>query len=130
MAKKGVRAGKSYKDQYKSYRLQDRENKNRIKKLQKVVRSQPENMQAIKALDRALLNKKPHTAGRRGLGHVCKGLHKQLGFIKNKPNEHMKLTMHWYMGEHFDFKQNKDVKAMLNKHGDSAAYQFRILGIK
>jgi hypothetical protein len=131
MANKNQRKGNSYKNQYKAYNGQSKEHKNRIKKLQRVVRNQPNNLQAAEALNKTLKGEHTHKAGRRSGGHVCKGLYKELGFKENKPQEiHKKKALHWYMGGSFNFKQNKDTKANLAMHGDSVAYQLRQLGIK
>lgn len=128
---KGQRSGNSYKNQYKAYKAESREHKNKIKKLQRVVRNQPNNKQAVEALDNTLKGKDSHKSGRRSGGHVCKGLYKELGFKENKPQDiHKKKALHWYMGGEFNFKKNKDIIANLAMHGDSISYQLKQLGIK
>ena len=70
---KSKRSGKSYKEQYVSYKTQDRQTKNKVKQLERVCKDQPNEESTHKALKKAKSGERIHMSGRRSQGHICKG---------------------------------------------------------
>ena len=70
---KGKRTGKSFKEQYTTYKANGRQTKNKVAQLQKVCKLQPNNEEAKKALNKVINGVRPHMSGRRSNGHICKG---------------------------------------------------------
>lgn len=114
----------SSKAQFKAY--PSRFEKNKIAKLEKKVKAQPNNAPLVAKLERYLDKGVPYTRDRKSGGHTCKGLHKELGFVKNLPSELMKkskLEIHWYMGSTFS-------RGTEPNHGESMRTQLEALGFK
>ena len=84
MAKKGIRSGNSYKNQYKNYSNEDRWIKNTRKRLLKTIKNQPNNAQAVTALKALDEGKKTYNRDNDHSEHRCKGLLTAFGFKENK----------------------------------------------
>lgn len=69
MAKKS-RAGKSYKEHYSAYKINSTYNLNKMRRLTRVCKEQPNNEVAAAAL-RSAINA-PYIRNRRSRGHTCK----------------------------------------------------------
>lgn len=111
----------SDKHQYSQYKF--RFEKNKLAKLERVAKAQPNNKQVQ---DRLKDTKILYTRSRKSNGHVCKGLYNILGFEKNQPSGQMlksKLSLHWYYG--CDLTPSNTPN-----HGKSMCEQFEELGYK
>ena len=78
MAKKGIRAGNSYKVQYKAYKASNRFAKNKQRKLEKHCLAHPNDEAAEKVLDTGGFT---YSRNKRSQGHQCKP--KVLHSVKN-----------------------------------------------
>ena len=65
--KKGVRAGASYKAQYSAYKATGAWLKNKVARLENVVKQQPNNKVAIAALERAKSGKATYVRNRKAI---------------------------------------------------------------
>lgn len=120
---------KSASDKHQYAQYKSRFEKNTIAKLMKLVKAQPNNEPLKLKLEKYLDKGVPYIRNRKSNGHVCKGLHKELGFVKNQPSEGMKTTMkkvgldmHWFYGT--ELKINHKTP----NHGQSMCEQFEALG--
>lgn len=127
MAKGKTKQSASDKLQYANYKT--RFSTNKMAKLEKLAKSQPNNLPLQAALEKAISKGIPYTRNRKSAGHKCKGLYKALGFDKNQASEGIKFTMkkqglglHWLIG--CDIQYAKEVP----NHGKSMAEQFEALG--
>ena len=101
MAAKGIRAGKSYKEQYKKYLSGNVWEKNLIIKLERTVKNQPNNEQAKVALNKALAGNATYSRNKNNSSdHPCKGMNSIFGYVKNKvPQNRLKSMCQskiWY----------------------------------
>lgn len=89
MATNGIRAGKSFKQQYKDYQSQGRWLDNKIAKLERTVKNQPNNKMAATRLNQILKDGATRPKVVNG-DDECKGRSTILGYIKNKvpPKSH------------------------------------------
>ena len=93
--------------------------RNKLATMLKTLKTQPNNKQ----LD--LITGFKYTRSRKSSGHKCKGLCKELGFVKNMPNGNMlksKLPLHYFYGAEFEFNHNTP------NHGKSMGQQLQELG--
>lgn len=108
MAKNGnsKKSSPSDKAQHSAYKIRNTHEKNKIARLERVVRTQPNNVAAAAALENILKKGASYTRNRRSAGHVCKGLYKELGFKDNRPNDKMlksKLDLRKFFGIELKF---------------------------
>ena len=101
MAKKGLRNSPSYKAAYKNYTNNNTWLKNKIKKLEKTVKLQPNNMLAVKALKVAKAGDSKYTRNHKG-EHKCKGFSNLFGYVGNKPQKFMGNSYLWYTSSKYN----------------------------
>lgn len=121
-----LKQGSSAKAQYKAYAAEGRHEKNKLAKLIKLAKSQPNNKPVQSALEKALGKGVVYTRNRKSNGHKCRGLNKSLGFEKNQMSELMKkskLDLHWYCGVDLS-------KQAIPNHGQSMCVQLESMGYK
>lgn len=119
----------SDKAQFSAYSLQSRHEKNKLEKLTKLSKDQPNNLQVQIALNKLYKNGAKYTRNRISNGHKCKGLNKILGFVKNLPTELMvkgRAPVHAYYAGATVFNFNH----VEPNHGSSMGTQLAILGFK
>ena len=93
---KSQRSGKSYKDQYDKYKRSGSHFKNRLRKIIKIAKEQPNNLQVAALLLKLMeIRSTPYIRNRPHGGHICKGCQNKLGWVKNKSTPEMKK-----LGEH------------------------------
>lgn len=115
----------SDKHQYAQYK--SRFEKNKLAKLEKTAKAQPNNKPLQAKLEKALDKGIKYTRNRKSKGHVCKGLYKELGFEKNQPNGIMiksKLPLHYFYGCELNFNTPKP------NHGSSMGDQLEAFGFE
>ena len=100
MAKKGLRNSPSYKAAYKNYKNNNTWLKNKVKKLERTVKNQPNNKVAAEALKVAKAGESKYTRDHKG-EHTCKGFSKLFGYIENKPQKYMGQSYIWYTSQNF-----------------------------
>ena len=105
MAKHGLRNGNSYKNQYKNYNNNDSFTKNKIVKLKRTVKNQPNNEMAKDALKKALKTGCTYTRNNDNVSNSCKGKCSILGWIKNhvnKENAHkIRFSSIWHISPNY-----------------------------
>lgn len=113
----------SDKHQYSQYK--SKFEKNKLAKLRRLAKSQPNNKPLQARLEKALDKGIRYIRNRKSNGHTCKGMYSILGFVKNQPNGLMlksKLGIHWYSGGEYNFNH------IVPNHGKSMCEQFEALG--
>jgi hypothetical protein len=116
MAKHGMRNGNSYKNQYKNYKINNRRQANKITKLERIVRQQPDNIQAKEALNRALKAPANNYPRSKGGDHACKGLNSVFGWENNHSTKRTPLSKLWHTSTNY----SKWFGPSAPKNGDTA----------
>lgn len=117
----------SASDKHQNSAYKSRFMKNQLAKLEKLAKEQPNNKQLQVRLEKAIDKAIPYTRNRKSNGHTCKGLYKELGFVKNQPSDLMKkskLEIHWYMGNVLEYNYT------IPNHGANMRSQLEMLGFK
>ena len=121
-----LKQGASAKAQFKAYANENRHEKNKLDKMTRAAKAQPNNAPLQAALTRLYKSGATYTRNRKSGGHTCKGLYKKLGFVKNQPSDLMKkskLEINWYMGIEM-------ANASTPNHGKNMRTQLEALGFK
>ena len=103
MAKKGIRAGKSHKNQYKAYSNNNSFEYNKIAKLERTVKKQPNNLMAKEALKKAVKSGCTYSRNNKS-AHPCKGRSTAFGWEDNKaPKKSYKVVFSyiWHVSRNF-----------------------------
>ena len=109
MAKKGLRNSPSYKAAYKNYDNNGTWLRNKIRKLQKVVKNQPNNEMAKEALTRLLKEGATYSRNKSG-DHPCKGRLSIFGFDKNKDTKRTSNSYIWHTSTNYSKWFNASAK--------------------
>lgn len=130
MAQNGMRSGKSYKAQYMSYKTNNNHEKNKVAKLRKVVKAQPNNEQAKEALKKVLKSGAVYTRNRKA-ENECKGRMNIFGYENNHATKRIRFSKLWHTTTNFSNwfgpSVSKEAKVTTSK---SVYEQLKELGYK